>query len=64
MSDWIDRVYDERKELRDKITKLKAFINESVIYEVLPQEKKDLLCEQLIAMNSYEDVLARRTLLE
>jgi hypothetical protein len=64
MSDWIDRVYDERKELRDKITKLKAFINESIIYEVLPQEKKDLLCEQLIAMNSYEDVLARRTLLE
>lgn len=64
MSDWKDRVYEERKELRDKITKLKAFINESVIYEVLPQEKKDLLCEQLIAMNSYEDVLARRTLLE
>jgi hypothetical protein len=64
MSDWIDRVYDERKELRDKITKLKAFINESVIYEVLPQEKKDLLCEQLIAMNFYEDVLARRTLLD
>ena len=64
MSDWIDRVYDERKELRDKITKLKAFINESIMYEVLPQEKKDLLCEQLIAMNSYEDVLARRTLLE
>jgi hypothetical protein len=64
MSDWIDRVYDERKELRDKITKLKAFINESVIYDVLPQEKKDLLCEQLVAMNSYEDVLARRTLLD
>ena len=64
MSDWIDRVYDERKELREKITKLKAFINESIMYEVLPQEKKDLLCEQLIAMNSYEDVLARRTLLE
>lgn len=64
MSDWIDRVYEEKRELHDKIVKLKAFINDSIIYEVLPQEKKDLLCEQLVAMNAYEDVLSRRSLLE
>jgi hypothetical protein len=60
----LSKLYTERQALQDKIRKLKAFINESIVYEVLAQEKKDLLLEQLMVMNSYEDILSRRILLE
>jgi hypothetical protein len=60
----LSKLYTERQALQEKIRKLKAFINESIVYEVLAQEKKDLLLEQLMVMNSYEDILSRRILLE
>lgn len=58
----LKKLYKEREELQAKIAKLRAFINESVIYDVLPQDQKDLLTEQLLIMNQYEDVLTRRVI--
>ena len=55
-----DRVRTEQKELQNKIEKLGSYINGRVQYQVLDQEERDDLMEQLQAMKAYEFILKRR----
>jgi hypothetical protein len=43
------RVVTEKKELDDKIDKLKAFIIESPTFKKLPEDERDRLAQQNIA---------------
>lgn len=54
------RVVDELKELKDKRTKLLAFIQESEQFKTLDQVDKDLLTEQYEAMVWYDVILTKR----
>ena len=55
------RVVDEKSELAEKLTKLKAFIG-GVIYESLPSEERARLVLQANAMKDYLDILNERIL--
>lgn len=57
-----ERVVAEKKELDEKAAKLKVFCFDrpSPIFDKLPQEDRDLLEDQYIAMLRYSGILARR----
>lgn len=59
MEDWQHRVYEEREELRRKISKLRGMIS-SQAYEKLADMDQLLLCRQERAMLSYHDILSER----
>ena len=54
------RVVDEANELKDKFSKLGAFILDNPIYLTLPQKEQDDLSEQYDVMEKYIFVLERR----
>ena len=55
------RVVDEKTELDEKLTKLRAFCSQSGgIFDSLPTEEKQRLTEQEGHMAAYSDVLRRR----
>ena len=54
------RVVDEHKELKDKTSKLGAFILDNPIYLKLEEDEKEDLKTQYDAMCIYQDVLERR----
>ena len=54
------RVIDEANELRDKFSKLGAFVLDNAIFPTLPQEERDDLESQFVLMGKYLDVLDRR----
>ncbi len=56
------RVIDEQKELATKIDGLEAFINNSPVFETLPEEDQFLLRQQLTIMNEYDRILDARIL--
>ena len=53
----------ERDELMDKIFKLKEFVCHSPKYKTLSYSHKQLLSDQLRAMESYENILVARLVL-
>ncbi len=53
------RVVDEKAELDDKITKLKAF-TEGGVFQSLDKLDKDLLESQLVVMVPYSAILSQR----
>lgn len=55
----VQRMAEEYNALNDKIIKLKAFIG-SQVFAGLSQEEQEDLCEQLLHMCRYENVLIRR----
>ena len=59
MEDWQERVVQEKKELDEKITKLKAMIC-SDKFEALADTDQRLLVMQLSAMKQYASVLKAR----
>jgi len=54
------RVVDEANELRDKFSKLGAFILDNPIYQGLDQDEKSDLDSQYLAMEQYLIILDRR----
>jgi hypothetical protein len=60
MEDWKKNLLKERDDLREKVKNLNSFILESVIYEVQPDEEKELMWKQLCIMRDYEAVLSDR----
>ena len=55
------RVVDEKNELDEKLTKLRAFCSQiGGIFDSLPTEEKQRLTEQESHMAAYSEVLGRR----
>jgi hypothetical protein len=54
------RVVDEKTELDDKRTKLKAFINGNAIFAGLPADEKERLVRQHSCMTEYSEILDER----
>lgn len=54
------RVFEEAAELRERITKLKAFIDQSANFEALPAMDQALLISQWGAMTQYLGILDLR----
>lgn len=61
---YLDRMYDEEQQLKERIDKLTGFINSNVTFTTLPTEKRSKLVQQLDAMRNYEHILAERISLE
>lgn len=59
MEDWQQRVFEEREELRRKISKLRGMLS-SQVYEKLDDMDQLLLCRQERAMTTYQDILSER----
>ena len=59
MEDYQQRVIEEKKELDEKISKLKDFGN-TLNFTQLATVEQGLLRLQLVAMNNYSDVLGQR----
>ena len=57
-----ERVVVEKRELDEKLKKLKAFCFEpgNKIFSSLPPEDRDLLEDQYTAMTRYSEILAKR----
>lgn len=59
-------MFEEEKELEDlkwKVDRLEAFVNESEDFRNLPKEKRTLLDVQLCAMKTYKMALEKRIVL-
>lgn len=56
------RLIQERTELRDRLNKLSGFIA-STGFDPLDMENRFLLCQQELAMQTYEKILTRRILI-
>lgn len=54
------RVIDEKTELDDKLTKLKAFIDGTAIFAGLPDDEKERLVRQHSCMTEYSEILGER----
>ena len=59
MTDWQQRVVDEKKELDEKLVKLEAFLRSSPVGLVSPEELS-LLDSQQTIMRSYSNILGLR----
>jgi len=55
-----ERVVTEKKELDQKIDKLKAFIAENPTFKALPSDEQHLLNRQFDVMVEYSTILRRR----
>jgi hypothetical protein len=54
------RVYFEKKDLDDKLDKLKAFLDSSPIYRDLPEDERVRLNRQFDVMAEYSSILSQR----
>lgn len=59
MEPYQERVIEEKRELDDKIEKLKTFMNDEV-FDELPQKEKENMSIQLSAMFTYSSALKSR----
>ena len=59
MITWRDRLLEESQQLNIKITKLHEFIT-SDKFDELQYEDRELLTQQLDAMDTYASILAKR----
>lgn len=62
MSDFIQRLYEEKKQLEEKVVKLTAFLS-SENFQKVEINQRLLLKSQLHAMNSYLEILNHRLFL-
>lgn len=60
MEDWQQRVVDEKTELDEKIGKLSVFVRSDAYHSLENGMDKDLLDDQLNAMEVYSNILAER----
>jgi hypothetical protein len=56
------RVVDEKKELDEKLDKLKSFIETSQIFSGLPSDERKRLGRQFDVMAEYSSILSQRIL--
>lgn len=54
------RVVDEKRELNEKLDKLKAFIETSSIFKSLTADERGRLGKQFDAMAEYSSILSQR----
>jgi hypothetical protein len=54
------RVVDEKTELDEKRTKLKAFIDGNAIFAGLPDDEKERLVRRHSCMTEYSEILGER----
>jgi len=54
------RVIVERRELKDRLLKLRIFINNSPVFRTLSEDEQDRLGRQMLIMQLYLDVLSER----
>lgn len=54
------RVVEEKKELDEKLDKLKAFIETSSVFKALPADECGRLGKQFDAMAEYSSILSQR----
>lgn len=54
------RVVDEKKELDEKLDKLKAFIETNPIFNNLPDDERGRLGRQFDVMEEYSRILSQR----
>lgn len=59
MEAYQQRVVDEKEELDEKLAKLRVFFN-SVLFETLSGEERELLVEQEKVMTEYSEILRKR----
>lgn len=62
MSDFIQRLYEEKNQLEEKVVKLTAFLS-SENFQKVEINQRLLLKSQLYAMNSYLEILNHRLFL-
>ena len=55
-----ERVVDEKNHLDEKLVKLQDFIENNKIFQLLPEEDKDLLERQQVSMHEYSTILKER----
>lgn len=63
-STYLNRMYEEEKQLKERIDKLTAFIQYNKTFMTLPANKRTKLEQQLESMQIYEHILAERISLE
>ena len=63
MEPYIRRMFDERKQLAERLDKLEIFI-EGSIFQGLPLAKQTLLVAQCVTMKAYLGILGQRIVLE
>ncbi len=54
------RVVDEKKELDDKLDKLKTFIETNPVFKGLPDDERGRLNKQFDLMDGYSSILSQR----
>lgn len=59
MEDWKERLIQEKDELTNRITKLQQFVLTDK-FDSLPYADKELLMQQLEAMDNYAYILTQR----
>jgi cell shape-determining protein MreC len=57
-----NRLLKERTELRERLDKLKSFLDTQE-FDSLDRENKSLLCKQELILEQYEKILSRRIVL-
>ena len=60
MSEWQQRVVDEKAALDEKLKALNAFLDKNVESTKLPKGVRVLLIKQSATMKRYSDILAER----
>lgn len=60
MSDWKDRLVDERRDLDERMTKLHLFIHKNPAFYQLLADDRDLMRQQYLAMRQYGTILDMR----
>lgn len=56
----IARVIEEYKQLNDRTHKLGVFINDNQLFKTLPEDEQEDMKDQLMSMQKYSNMLARR----
>lgn len=59
MEDWKERLIEEKNQLTDRINKLQQFVLTDK-FDSLPYTDKELLMQQLEAMDNYAYILTQR----
>lgn len=54
------RIVDEKKDLSEKLDKLKTFIETSAVFKGLPQDEQGRLNRQFDVMAEYSSILGQR----
>lgn len=60
MKPYQERVVFEKRELDEKLAKLRPFVNNSEVFKQLPQDEQIRMMRQQMAMSEYSSILGER----